>query len=105
MWFLIRLFWRVPELVFFGEASMGRRWLYQASHLGRSAARRPMTEGGVGPFPDHGLDEAFGLAVGLRCVGPGADVANAEHPEHLGEQASDVAGAIVGHDALDGMPR
>lgn len=30
---------------------------------------------GVGPFAQSGLDEAFGLAVGARGVGTGAQVA------------------------------
>ena len=32
----------------------------------------------VGPFPQRGLDEALGLAVGLGCVGPGSDVLELE---------------------------
>src|SRR5438105_15692847 len=33
---------------------------------------------GVSPFPERGLDEALGLAVGFRRVGLGADVLEAE---------------------------
>ena len=33
---------------------------------------------GIGPFAQRSLDEAFGLAVGLRGVWPGVDVLEAE---------------------------
>lgn len=56
---------------------------------------------GVGPFPQHGLDEPLGLATGLERVGAGSDVPDAEPPQSLAEQAGDVARAVVGHDALD----
>ena len=62
-----------------------------------------MLEGcGVGPFPERGLDEAFGLAVGLWRVGLGLDVLEAELPAGAGEGLGFVAAAIVGHDAFDG---
>ena len=56
---------------------------------------------GVGPLAQQGLDEALGLAVGLGRVGPGADVAQAEQPAGLAEQARDVARTVVGHHPLD----
>ena len=55
----------------------------------------------IGPFAQDGLDEAFGLSVCLRRVGPGSDVTYLQAPETLGEQARDVTRAVVGHDALD----
>ena len=39
----------------------------------------------MGPFVDGGLDEAFGLAVGTRRVGPGAAMFLAEWPPQPGE--------------------
>src|ERR1700691_1270887 len=33
---------------------------------------------GISPFPEGGLDEALGLAIGFGCVGLGADVLDAE---------------------------
>ena len=33
---------------------------------------------GIGPLAGEGLDEALGLAIGLRTIGPGEAVANAE---------------------------
>src|SRR5690606_14386391 len=57
---------------------------------------------GVGPFPERGLDEAFGLAVGLWRVRPGADVLEAELAAGPGESPCPVAGTVVGHDAADG---
>ena len=51
---------------------------------------------GIGPFPERGLDEALGLAVGLRCVGPSADVPEAE--DAAGRRCSSprtIPGAII----------
>jgi hypothetical protein len=45
------------------------------------------------------------FAIGLGRVGPGADVARAEHPASLFEQPGDVARAVVGHHASTRMPR
>src|SRR5690349_8557346 len=55
----------------------------------------------VGPFPERGLDEAFGLAVGFRRVGPGADVLELQALTGAREGEGFVAGAVVGHDACD----
>jgi hypothetical protein len=44
-----------------------------AAPVGRRAVRH-----GVGPVLEHGLDEALGLAVGLGCVRPGPQVAQAK---------------------------
>ena len=63
--------------------------------------RRAAIWQGVGPLAQQGLDEAFGLAVGLGRVRPGAEVAQAEHPAGLAKEARDVARAVVGHHALD----
>ena len=56
---------------------------------------------GIGPFAKCGLDEALGLAVCLGRVWSGADVFEAESLAGGSEGKGSVAGAIVGHDALD----
>ena len=45
--------------------------------------------------------EALGLAVGLGRIGLGADVLEAETLAGRAEGEGLVAGAVVGHDALD----
>ena len=60
---------------------------------------------GVGPFAQRRLDEALGLAVGLRRIGPCRDVLEAEIAAGLGEGLRSVAGAVVGHDAAIVTPR
>jgi len=55
---------------------------------------------GVGPFSEHGLDEAFGLAVGARGVGPRKSVFDVLLERHA-EASVAVAGAVVGKDATD----
>jgi len=50
----------------------------------------------VGPFADRGLDEAFGLAVGARSVGPGAAMLQTERVAGAMEAAREIAGAVVG---------
>jgi hypothetical protein len=42
---------------------------------------------GIGPFAQQGLDEPLGLAIGLRRVRPGPDVAQAQQAASLAEQA------------------
>src|ERR1019366_594873 len=51
----------------------------------------------VSPFAKRGLNEAFGLAIGLGRVGPGADVAQAEIAAGIAEVRGAIAGTIVGH--------
>jgi len=57
--------------------------------------------GGVGPFAERGLSEALGLAVGLGCVGLGADVPDSETFAGALEGEGFIATAIIGHDAVD----
>src|SRR6202008_4619201 len=52
---------------------------------------------GVGPFAQAGLNEAFGLAVGLWRIGPGSDVLEAEALACPAEGKGFVAGTVVGH--------
>jgi hypothetical protein len=53
----------------------------------------------ISPFAQAGLDEALSLAVGLGCIGLGANVAKAETFTCSTEGEGVVAGAIVGHHA------
>src|SRR5258706_15730172 len=56
----------------------------------------------VGPFSERGLDEAFGLSVGLGRIGLDPDVLDAKLLAGAGEGFRKIAAAIVGHDTLDG---
>lgn len=56
---------------------------------------------GVGTLTQSCLYKALGLAVGLRCVGFGADMLQAELFARVAEREGFVTGSIVGHDALD----
>lgn len=56
---------------------------------------------GIGPLTSEGLDEAFGLAIGLGTVRSGEVVAEAELVAGLGEEFGAIGGAAVGEDALD----
>src|SRR5260370_23802811 len=58
--------------------------------------------GGVGPFSECGLNEALGLAVRWRGVGPDPDVLDSELLAGAGEGFGEIAAAIVSHDAFDG---
>jgi len=57
---------------------------------------------GVGPFAQRGLNESFGLAVGFRRIGPGADVPEAELAASVAEVEGFVAGAVIGHHPAHG---
>lgn len=52
---------------------------------------------GIGPFAQGGLDEAFGLAVGLWRAGSCADVPEVESLAGVAEGEGFVAGAVVGN--------
>ena len=58
--------------------------------------------GGVSPFAQGRLDEAFGLAVGFGRVGPGTDVPQFQCLAGVAEGAAAIAGAIIGHHARHG---
>ena len=55
----------------------------------------------IGPLAEEGLDVALGLAVGLRSIRSRAQMPQRERSTNLGEGPGDVAGAMVGHHALD----
>jgi len=57
---------------------------------------------GVSPFAQGGLDETFGLAVGARRVGAGAEMANAEFAAGGSKQLRVIAGSVVGEHAANG---
>ena len=56
---------------------------------------------GVGPFPSDGLDEAFGLAIGLRAIGFGEEMFEAELAAGRSEEFGAISGTAIGQDALD----
>ncbi len=57
---------------------------------------------GVGPFAGEGLDEAFGLAVGLGAIGSGEEMLEAELAAGAGKEIGAIRGAAIGEDGLDG---
>ena len=60
---------------------------------------------GISPFAQPGLDESFGLAIGLGRIGLGADVLEPEALAGFAEGKGFVAGAVVRHDTLEGYPK
>src|SRR4051812_13145264 len=68
---------------------------------GRGALWTCAVDRAVGPAGEHGADEPFGLAVGLRSVRAGAQVANAHRAAGDGVDGADVGRAVVGDDSLD----
>jgi hypothetical protein len=55
----------------------------------------------VSPLAGDGLDEAFGLSVGLWAVGSGEAMLDAELEAGGGKEPGAISGAAVGEDALD----
>ena len=55
----------------------------------------------VSPLASEGLDEAFGLTVGLRAVGTSEAMADAQLEAGSGEELGAISGAAVGEDLLD----
>ena len=56
---------------------------------------------GISPFASDSLNEAFGLAIGLRAVGSGKEMFDAELVTGGGEEFGAVGRAAIGEDALD----
>jgi hypothetical protein len=56
---------------------------------------------GMGPFAQAGLNESFGVAIGLGRIGSGADVPQPETLAAILEVKGPIAGTVVGHHALD----
>ena len=59
----------------------------------------------VGPFPERGLDEAFGFAIGPGRIRLGSDVFEAEIAAGSGEGPGPVAGLVIVMTRLTVMPR
>jgi hypothetical protein len=57
---------------------------------------------GIGPLAGDGLNEAFGLAVGLRAIGFGEEMFEAEFVAGGGEEFGAIGGAAIGEELLDG---
>jgi hypothetical protein len=66
-----------------------------------SAVVAGVIRAGVGPLAGDSLDEALGLAVGLRAIGFGEEVTEAELLAGGGEELGAIGGAAIGEDALD----
>jgi hypothetical protein len=56
---------------------------------------------GISPLASNGLNEAFGLAIGLRAIGLGETVFNAEFFTGGGKKFGAVGGAAIGEHPLD----
>ena len=56
---------------------------------------------GIGPLTRDGLDEAFGLTVGLGAIGFGEEMLEAELMAGGGEGFGAIGGAAIGEDLLD----
>src|SRR5208283_2602737 len=56
----------------------------------------------ISPFPQGGLDEAFGLAVGAWSIGAGEAVAEAELGASLAELVGAIATSVIGEQGTDG---
>jgi hypothetical protein len=55
----------------------------------------------VGPFAEHGLDEAFGFAVGAGSIGTSEAVANAELGAVVAKLVRAIATTVVGQQAAN----
>ncbi len=67
----------------------------------RSAVITGVVGAGISPLASEGLDEAFGLAIGLRTIGSGEEMADAQLEAGSGEELGTISRAAVGEDALD----
>jgi hypothetical protein len=56
----------------------------------------------IGPLSSDGLDEAFGLAVGLRAIGFSEEVSEAEFMAGSSEEFGAISRAAIGEELLDG---
>jgi hypothetical protein len=55
----------------------------------------------ISPLASEGLDEAFGLAVGLGAIGTSEEMLDAQLEAGSGEELGAISGAAVGEDLLD----
>ena len=56
----------------------------------------------VSPLAGDGLDEAFGLAIGLRPIGSGEEVFETQLETGGGKELGAIGRAAIGEDGLDG---
>jgi hypothetical protein len=56
----------------------------------------------IGPLAGDGLDEAFGLAIGLRAIGSGEEMLEAQLVAGGGKEFGAISGSPIGEDPLDG---
>ena len=71
-------------------------WQLESSGLG------VVVRTAVGPFPESGLDEAFGLTVGAWSVRTSEALVNTELLAELAKMAGAIAGTVIGEHAGDG---
>ena len=57
---------------------------------------------GIGPLAGESLDEAFGLAIGLRTIGTSEEMTEAQIFASGGKEFGAIGGALVSEDSLDG---
>jgi hypothetical protein len=55
----------------------------------------------IGPFAGEGLDEALGLAIGLRAIGLGEEMREAEGAAGAGEVFRAIGGSAIGEQRAD----
>ena len=67
----------------------------------RGAVGTGVVRASISPFAGDGLDEAFGLAVGLWAIGAGEEMADAQLKAGSGEEFRAIGRAAIGEDALD----
>jgi len=68
----------------------------------KSAVMAGVIGAGVGPLTGEGLDEAFGLAVGLGAIGSGEEMLEAELVAGGGKEFGAIGRTAIGEDGLDG---
>jgi hypothetical protein len=56
----------------------------------------------ISPLAGDGLDEAFGLAIGLRAIGSGEAMFEAQLVAGGGKEFGAISGSAIGEDPLDG---
>src|SRR5207248_4976683 len=71
---------------------------------GPGSPPRAAVRADVGPLAQQRLDEAFGLAVGLRSIGPRTEVPGVMPATGIAKAVGHVRRAVVGHHAFDADP-
>src|SRR5882672_11522727 len=110
MWFLRTLFTADPQSadgwIAVETAMRPTAIVVQEPGLQRRGAHFRLGIGAdIGPFPQQGLDEAFGLAVGLGPIGSGSQVAQAQGAASVAEEDRTIGRAVVRQDAPDVNPQ